>query len=108
MEKILIVEDGKDTQFLLSNILKDEGYQTIIAGDGDKALKEVERHSPNLALLDIKLPDMNGMKLLEEMKKNDKHLIIIMLTAYSDVKDAVKAMKLGAFDYITKPFDNEE
>jgi len=108
MEKILIVEDGKDTQFLLSNILKDAGYQTIIAGDGDKALKELERHSPNLALLDIKLPDMNGMKLLEEMKKNDKHLIIIMLTAYSDVKDAVKAMKLGAFDYITKPFDNEE
>ena len=71
MEKILIVEDGKDTQFLLSNILKDEGYQTIIAGDGDKALKELERHSPNLALLDIKLPDMNGMKLLEEMKKNE-------------------------------------
>jgi len=108
MEKILIVEDGKDTQFLLSNILKDEGYQAIIAGDANKALKELERYSPNLALLDIRLPGMDGMKLLEEMKKSDKDLIIIMLTAYSDVKDAVKAMKLGAFDYITKPFDNEE
>ncbi|MBU1809166.1 MAG: PAS domain S-box protein [Candidatus Omnitrophica bacterium] len=108
MEKILIVEDGKDAQFLLSNILKDAGYQTIVAGDGDKALKELERHSPNLALLDIKLPDMNGTKLLEDMRKNDKHLTIIMLSAYSDVKDAVKAMKLGAFDYITKPFDNDE
>jgi len=61
-----------------------------------------------LALLDIRLPKMDGMKLLEEMKGIDRDLIIIMITGYGDVRGAVRAMKLGAFDYITKPFDNEE
>lgn len=108
MNTILIVDDDKDTQFILSSILKNERYKTIIAGDGNRALKEVKKRALNLVLLDIKLPGMDGMKVLEEMKKIDKDLIIIMLTAYGDVKGAVKAMKLGAFDYITKPFYNEE
>ncbi len=108
MERILIVDDDKDTQFILSEILKAEGYETTTAGDGKRAIKEVENSSPRLVLLDIKLPGMDGIKILEEMKKIDKDLIIIMLTAYGDVKDAVRAMKLGAFDYIAKPFDNEE
>jgi len=108
METILIVDDNRDMQFTLSNILKDQGYETICAPDGERAIKEVKKKSPNLALLDIKLPGMDGMKILEEMKQIDKNLIIIMLTAFGDVKDAVRAMRLGAFDYITKPFDNEE
>ncbi len=108
METILIVDDNRDIQFTLSNILKEEGYETITAGEGERAIKEIKTKSPNLVLLDIKLPGMDGMKILEDMKKIDKDLIIIMLTAFSDVKDAVRAMRLGAFDYITKPFDNEE
>ena len=105
---ILIVDDNKDMQFNLSNILKDEGYEVIAAGDGKRAIKEVKTKYPNLVLLDIRLPGMDGIEILEEIKKIDKDLAIIMLTAYVDVKDAVRAMKLGAFDYITKPFDNEE
>ncbi len=108
MEKILIVEDNRDMQFLLSTILKSEGYETLVAGDGKKALKEVKRSSPDLGLLDIHLPDMDGIKLLEEMKKTKEDLAVIMLTAYGDIKGAVQAMRLGAFDYITKPFDNDE
>ncbi len=108
METILIVDDNRDMQFTISNILKDQGYETITAGDGERAIKEVKTKSPNLVLLDIKLPGMDGMKILEELKQIDKDVIIIMLTAFGAVKDAVRAMRLGAFDYISKPFDNEE
>ncbi|MDI6758848.1 MAG: sigma-54 dependent transcriptional regulator [Candidatus Omnitrophota bacterium] len=108
MERILIIDDDKDLRFNLSSILKDEGYDVLAVEDGREALKTVQNNSPNLALLDMRLPSMNGMEVLEKFKRIDKDLIIIMLTAYGDVKDAVKAMKLGAFDYIAKPFDNEE
>ena len=108
METILIVDDDKDVQFTISNILKHAGYETIIAGDGNRALREIRKRSPDLALLDIRLPGMDGIKILEEMKRIDKDLTIVMVTAYGDIKNVVNAMKLGAYDYITKPFDNEE
>jgi two-component system response regulator AtoC len=108
MEKVLIVEDNKDMQFLLSNILAGEGYGTVCVGDGSRALKEFVRFGPDLVLLDMKLPGLDGMQVLEAIRKGDEEALIIMLTAYGDVKDAVKAIKLGAYDYITKPFDNEE
>ena len=108
MERILVIDDDKDLRFNLSSILKDEGYDVLAVGDGREALKAVQNNSPNLALLDIRLPSMDGMEILKKLKGIDKDLLIIMLTAYAEVKDAVKAMRLGAFDYITKPFDNEE
>ncbi len=108
METILIVDDNRDMQFTLANILKEEGYETITALDGERAIKEVKSRAPNLVLLDIRLPGMDGMRILKEMKNIDKEVIIIMLTAYGDVKGAVEAMRLGAFNYITKPFNNEE
>ncbi len=108
MEKILIVDDDKDMRWNLSNILKAEGYNVIAAGDGKKAITEVENHFPSMVFLDIRLPDMDGIQILERIKKIDKDIVIIMITAYGDVKGAVSAMKLGAFDYIVKPFDNEK
>ena len=108
VERILIIDDDKDLRSNLSSILKDEGYDVLAVEDGREALKAVQKNCPNLVLLDIRLPGMDGMKILEKLKRIYKDLIIIMLTAYSDVKDAVKAMKLGAFDYVTKPFDNVE
>jgi len=108
LDKILIVDDDKEALQLLSDIIKSEGYKVITAGDGRKALKEIRAHSLDLVLLDIKLPEMDGMEVLREIKKIDKDIIVIMFTAYGGIKDAVQAMKLGAFDYITKPFDNEE
>ena len=108
MENVLVVDDNADLRWNLSNILKEAGFETMAAADGRGALKTLKSRSPNLVILDVKLPEMDGMKILEKMKQIDKDLIVIMLTAYGDVKTAVKAMKLGAFDYITKPFDNEE
>lgn len=108
MEKILIVEDEKDMQFILANILKEKGYEAIIIEDGQRALKEVKKGDINLVLLDIRLPGMDGMKVLEKIKDIDRDLSVIMLTAYGDIRDSVRAMKLGASDYITKPFVAEE
>ncbi len=110
MDTILIVDDDKDMQFNLKSILDNEGYKSFAVGNGIKAIKEIQSKSPNIVLLDIRLPDMNGMKVLEKLKKTIPEYdgSIIMLTAYGDIKGAIKAMKLGAFDYLTKPFDNEE
>ena len=108
METILIVEDQKDMQFILAHILKEKGYKAIAAEDGQKALQEVKKGKVNLVLLDIKLPGMDGMKVLEKIKDINKDLSVIMLTAYGDVRDSVKAMKLGAVDYLIKPFEAEE
>jgi DNA-binding NtrC family response regulator len=108
MDKILIVDDDKDMRDILSNLIGSDGYKAITASNGRKALIETRAHSPDLVLLDVRLPEIDGLKVLEEIKKMDKDIPIIMLTAYDDVKGAVQAMKSGAFDYITKPFDNEE
>jgi len=108
METILIVEDDKDMRFFLASALKDEGYETILAGAANRALKQVGKCSPNLVLLDVKLPGMDSMEILQKLKTIDRDLIVIMLTAYGNVKGAVEAMKFGAFDYITKPFHSEE
>ena len=108
METILIVDDNKDMQYILSSILKNEGYETLTVGDGKQALDVLNKKSPDLVLLDMKLPGIDGIQILKKMKQIDNDLIVIILTAYGDVKGAVRAMKLGAFDYIIKPFDNEE
>ncbi len=108
MEKILIVDDEKNMRLILSKILKNAGYEIYQAESGKQALKEVKKSSPDLVLLDLKLPDINGIEVLEKIKQHDNFIIVIMLTAYGDLKNAVEAMKLGAYDYLKKPFDNEE
>jgi DNA-binding NtrC family response regulator len=108
MERVLIVDDDIDFQFTLSNILKDEGFEPIAVGDGREAIKAVEKSYPHLILLDIKLPNMDGIRILEKIKKIDKDLAVIMITGYGKIDEAVKAIKLGAFDYIQKPFDRGE
>ena len=108
MNNILIVDDDRDMQTILSDTLELEGYKTNVAGDGKAALKEITSSSPELILLDVKLPGMSGLELLGKIRKINKRVVVIMLTGYGDIKDAVQAIKLGAFDYITKPFDDED
>ncbi|MDP8218882.1 MAG: sigma-54 dependent transcriptional regulator [Candidatus Theseobacter exili] len=108
MEKILIVDDNSDLRHNLSDLLKEEGYDILTAKNGKLAIREIKNNSPDLVLLDMRLPDMDGLQILEKIKEIDKSAIVIMLTAYADIKDSVNAMKSGAFDYLTKPFDNEE
>ena len=108
MEKILIVDDDKDIQVVLSEIIKTEGYEAIVAGDGKEALKGIRAHAPDLVLLDLKLPGMDGMEVLEESKKIDRDIVVIMLTGHGGIQSTVQAMRLGAFDYLAKPFAYEE
>lgn len=108
MVKVFIVDDDKDMCRLLSDILKSEGYEVHTAESGKKALKEIKVIQPEIVLLDIRLPGMNGIEILKEIKKLDESIIVIMLSAYGDIQNAVDAMKIGEFDYFTKPFHNEE
>ena len=108
MEKILVVDDNKYIRFALTDLLENAGYKVFSYGEGTGVMKEVSERNPDLVLLDIKLPGAGGMKLLEEIKKVEGGIAVIMLTAFGEVRTAVQAMKQGAFDYITKPFNNDE
>ena len=107
-KKILLVDDEKDLQNILSKILLTSGYKVICAEDGNMAIKYFEMEKPDLVILDFRLPDINGFEVLEKLKSIQNEVMIIMLTAHGNIKHAVQAMKMGAYDYLTKPFDNDE
>jgi len=107
MDKILIVDDEMGVRESLKFSLK-EKYEIILAGDGREALDMFDKRHPQLVILDIILPDIGGLDILKKIKEREENTAVIMLTAVSHVKTAVEAMKLGAAEYITKPFDVEE
>jgi len=106
--KILIVDDELFMRSILTKVIKSAGFETIGAENGREAISLFKKYEPDLILLDYRLPDTNGLKVLKELKKINPNILVIMLTAHGNIKDAVVAMKLGAYDYLTKPFDNEE
>ena len=105
---ILVVEDGKSQRELLSGFLKDEGHEVLEAENGEKALKKVKENYFDLLLLDYRMPGIDGMKVLEEVKHINPEIDVIMMTAYGTIETAVNAMKAGAADYITKPIELQE
>jgi DNA-binding NtrC family response regulator len=105
---ILVVEDGQSQRKMLQGFLKDEGYGVSEAESGEEALKGVREDYFDVLLLDYKMPRMDGMKVLEEVKRLNPQIDVIMMTAYGTIDTAVRAMKAGAADYITKPIDLEE
>ena len=107
---ILIIDDEVELCQSLSEILKEEeeGYGVSVADSGKDGLAKIKEEVPDLVLLDMKMPEMDGIETLEKIKAIDKDILVIMLTAYQTVETAVKAMKLGAYDYISKPFKYEE
>lgn len=107
MEKILIVDDNETLRFTLTELLEESGFDCKAVEDGSEALNEVRKHSYGLVILDMRLPGMSGFEILKKIKEKDKTLPVIMLTAFGEIKTAVEAMKLGAQDFITKPFDND-
>ncbi|RJP60679.1 MAG: sigma-54-dependent Fis family transcriptional regulator [Deltaproteobacteria bacterium] len=107
MKKLLIVDDELGTRESLRMIF-DREYDIITAATGEEALGIIEGLRPSLVLLDIIMPGMDGLAVLERINEIDKDIIVIMITATKTVKTAVHAMKLGAYDYITKPFDLDE
>ncbi|MEW6375311.1 MAG: sigma-54 dependent transcriptional regulator [Thermodesulfobacteriota bacterium] len=109
MNRILVVDDEKDMRWLLSNILKEDGYTVYEAEDCGHALNFFKKNlTPDLILLDLRIPgEMDGIGLLNKIKEARLETQVIILTAYGNIGSAVEAIKLGAYDYLTKPFENE-
>jgi len=108
VSSILIVDDEKNMRFVVGRALASAGHQVSEAASGEEALKAFEQSVPDLVILDQRMPGMDGITTLTKIKKQHPDLPVIMLTAHGNVESAVQAMKAGATDYLTKPFDVEE
>jgi len=112
MHKILIVDDEKNMRWAIKRAFKNQPYQFFEAANGEEGLRVFEKEQPDLVLLDLKMPKMDGLTALEKMKELEKEMEkdipVVMITAHGTTETAVEAMKLGALDYISKPFDVEE
>ena len=105
--KILVVDDEPEIGWAFAKVLGEEGLQVLTAKNGKEALAKVEREQPDVVFLDVKLPGMDGIAILRKIKEARHDQLVIMLTGHEDVKTAVEAMKLGAYDYLIKPLPNE-
>jgi two-component system NtrC family response regulator len=106
--RLLIIDDEERLRSLLARILQLEGYEVITAANGKEGLRKLQHDSFHVVLSDVKLPDSNGIELTEQIKTNWPATEVIVLTAFGTINDGVKAIKSGAFDYITKGDDNEK
>ena len=105
---ILIVDDEESIRDILYRKLKAEGYYCDVAADGKEALRKASGKNFDLVLMDIKMPGLSGMEVLSQLITERPHISVVMITAVVDTKTAVEAMKLGAYDYVTKPFDLDD
>ncbi len=106
--RILLVDDDRDFRWATGNLLKNADYEVVEAEDSQSALALLDREVPDLVLLDDRMPGKNGMEVAKGMAEQIPGIPIIMITAYGDVKSAVKAMKIGIYDYVIKPVDNND
>jgi two-component system response regulator (stage 0 sporulation protein F) len=106
--KILVVDDEEGARDLFNTILTDEGYEVSLANGGEEALGLFKNHAFNLVITDIKMPVMDGLQLLQEIRKMGSKTDVIMVTAYGEVESYLKAMSLGAAEYINKPIRIKE
>ncbi|MCU9613323.1 response regulator [Caldibacillus lycopersici] len=107
-EKILIVDDQFGIRILLNEVFQKEGYRTFQAANGKQALEIVKMYSPDIVLLDIKIPGMDGIEILKRLKKINTEIKVIIMTAYGELDMISEAMELGALTYFAKPFDITE
>ena len=108
MAKILLVDDEKPIRRILSVLLSDAGHDIREAATGEEALDCQQTFRPNIVLLDVSLPGIDGLETLRRLLALDRNCDCVMMTAYGTIRSAVEAMRLGAFDYLSKPFDNDE
>ena len=107
MRRLLVVDDEIGIRESLKMILKND-YEVFLARNAEEVFPKIKEHSPDVILLDITLPDLDGLKVLERIKQNDPDMVVIMITGTETVNTAVEAMKLGAYDCVAKPFDIDE
>ena len=103
--RILVVDDEEALRTVLSSELEGEGYVVQMAGDGDEAIKILEVNAFDLILLDIKMPTVDGFEVLKFIKQKHPLSKVIMLTGFADLKNAIESKKLGAEDFVSKPYD---
>ena len=108
MKNILVVDDDITFCMMLQSYLSKQGYQVFTTQKAEEGLRIIRNQNIDLVLSDYRMPDKNGIELLEDIKKTHPQLPVIIMTSYGDIRLAVRAMKLGAVDYITKPVNHEE
>ena len=106
--RVLIVDDDRDISPMLSALMNKEGLTSMMAHDGETALRMVPVARPDMLLVDVKMPGIDGMTVLKRVKETDPHLPVVLITAYAEISASVAAMRAGAFDYLAKPFDHPE
>lgn len=108
MKKILIVDDQMGIRILLSEVFRKEGYETFLAANGKEALEILQSDKPDLVLLDMKIPGMDGLEILRRIRQVNTTIKVIMMTAYGELDMIQEALALGALRHFTKPFDIDE
>ncbi len=108
INRILIVDDEDNVRRMLSTAFALQGFETHCANNGRTALHLFADIHPDVVLMDIRMPEMDGIKALKEMRSHETRTPVILMTAYAEVETAVEALRCGAFDYVIKPFDLDE
>ncbi len=106
--RVLVVDDEETVRDLLQRVMKEAGYDVVTAANGQEALDKVSQLNAGVVLLDIRMPGMSGMEVLQQITTNWPETCVVMISAVADTQTAVDAMKLGAYDYIIKPFNLDE
>jgi two-component system response regulator AtoC len=107
-ERILVVDDEEQMRDLLAKVLERKGYQVSVCGDGTEALALLEREPADLVITDVRMPGLNGMEALRAIKELNPEIVVLIMTAFGSIDQAVQAVKEGAYDYINKPFKIDE
>src|ERR1043166_9807683 len=105
MDKVLLIDDETDVQYSFRRIFENSGMELTTANSGEEGLKIIPRLKPDLVLMDLRMGGINGLETLRRIRQMDTKLLVIMMTAYGTTQTAIEAMKLGAYDYLLKPFD---
>lgn len=103
--RILVVDDEESIQRSLESVLRDEGFDVSLAGSAEDAIKKIEADAPDIVLLDIWLPGKDGLQLLEEVRPRYPGLPVVVMSGHGTIETAVRATKLGAFDFVEKPLN---
>ncbi len=108
ISRLLVIDDEQSIRDFLSLLFKEEGYDVRTASSVSTAREEIDKRDFDVVLCDVLMPDGNGLELLEEIKQQQQHTAVVMMTAYSSTRSAIEAMKLGAYNYLSKPFEVDE
>ncbi len=108
MNKILVVDDQKTVCYSLQRFLESEGYEVITTTNAKEAISLVDIEKPDLVIMDVRMPEMDGLEALKRIKEKNPKIQVIMMTAFSTTEKAIEAMKAGAYEYLMKPFENDE